>query len=89
MSRCLLFSHIWNAFIAPTNFFPVFHEFNLIALKFDPLILTDLLDSAQQEPTIRHLTFWRDGFSVEDGELLRYDDPANAQLLSEINAGCV
>lgn len=43
--------------------------------------------STQQEPTIRHLTFWRDGFSVEDGELLRYDDPANAQLLSEINAG--
>jgi len=36
---------------------------------------------------IRHLTFWRDGFSVEDGELMRYDDPANEQVLTEINAG--
>ena len=42
-----------------------------------------------EETAIRHLTFWRDGFSVEDGELRRYDDPAQAQILSEINAGCV
>jgi len=40
-----------------------------------------------EETAIRHLTFWRDGFSVEDGELRRYDDPAQAQILSEINAG--
>jgi len=40
-----------------------------------------------EETVIRHLTFWRDGFSVEDGELRRYDDPAQAQILSEINAG--
>jgi UBX domain-containing protein 1 len=42
-----------------------------------------------EETAIRHLTFWREGFSVEDGELRRYDDPAQAQILSEINAGCV
>jgi len=36
---------------------------------------------------IRHITFWRQGFSVEDGELMRYDDPGNAQILSEINSG--
>ncbi|KAL0948013.1 hypothetical protein HGRIS_010635 [Hohenbuehelia grisea] len=36
---------------------------------------------------IRHLTFWQDGFTVEDGELMRYDDPANDQILAEINAG--
>jgi UBX domain-containing protein 1 len=42
-----------------------------------------------EETAIRHLTFWRDGFSVEDGELRRYDDPAQAQILSEINSGCV
>ena len=41
-----------------------------------------------EETAIRHLTFWRDGFSVEDGELRRYDDPAQAQILSEIDAGC-
>ncbi|KAI9513224.1 hypothetical protein F5148DRAFT_1273174 [Russula earlei] len=40
-----------------------------------------------EETAIRHITFWRDGFSVEDGELRRYDDPAQAQILSEINAG--
>ncbi|KAI0808279.1 hypothetical protein C8Q74DRAFT_1232451 [Fomes fomentarius] len=42
---------------------------------------------AEQETAIRHLTFWREGFSVEDGELMRYDDPANQQILDEINAG--
>lgn len=41
----------------------------------------------EEATAIRHLTFWRDGFSVEDGELMRYDDPANDQILSEINAG--
>ncbi|KAI0074896.1 hypothetical protein K474DRAFT_1664893 [Panus rudis PR-1116 ss-1] len=40
-------------------------------------------------PAIRHLTFWRDGFSVEDGELMRYGDPANEQILAEINTGYV
>lgn len=37
----------------------------------------------------RHLIFWEDGFSIEDGDLLRYEDPANAQVLADINAGCV
>ncbi|KAF9005204.1 hypothetical protein BDQ17DRAFT_1354033 [Cyathus striatus] len=41
----------------------------------------------EEETAIRHLTFWRDGFQVEDGELMRYDDPNNAQILAEINAG--
>jgi len=41
----------------------------------------------EESTAIRHLTFWRDGFSVEDGELMRYDDPANDQILAEINAG--
>jgi len=47
--------------------------------------------SAQQpsehETAVRRITFWRDGFAVEDGELMRYDDPANAHILAEINAG--
>jgi len=41
----------------------------------------------RQPTAIRHLTFWRDGFSVEDGELMRYDDPDNSKILDEINAG--
>lgn len=36
---------------------------------------------------IRHLTFWQDGFTVEDGDLMRYDDPANEQILKDINEG--
>jgi hypothetical protein len=43
----------------------------------------------RQPTAIRHLTFWRDGFSVEDGELMRYDDPDNSKILDEINAGFV
>ncbi|TFK51290.1 SEP-domain-containing protein [Heliocybe sulcata] len=39
------------------------------------------------ETAIRHLTFWRDGFSVEDGELRRYDNPEEARLLAQIEAG--
>ncbi|KAA1473324.1 SEP-domain-containing protein [Dentipellis sp. KUC8613] len=46
-----------------------------------------LQQEEEQETAIRHLTFWRDGFSIEDGELMRYDDPAHAQILNEINSG--
>lgn len=35
----------------------------------------------------RELHLWRDGFSVDDGELFRYDDPANARTLEMINTG--
>ncbi|KZT30153.1 SEP-domain-containing protein [Neolentinus lepideus HHB14362 ss-1] len=39
------------------------------------------------ETAIRHLTLWRDGFSVEDGELRRYDNPEEARLLAQVEAG--
>ncbi|KAI9258162.1 hypothetical protein BDA99DRAFT_515406 [Phascolomyces articulosus] len=39
------------------------------------------------EPVTRYLTFWRDGFSVDDGPLYRYDDPANQTMLNAINSG--
>ncbi|KAI8140441.1 hypothetical protein BJV82DRAFT_622568 [Fennellomyces sp. T-0311] len=39
------------------------------------------------EPVTRYLTFWRDGFSVDDGPLYRYDDPANQTMLTAINSG--
>jgi UBX domain-containing protein 1 len=35
----------------------------------------------------RELHLWRDGFSVDDGPLFRYDDPANARTLEMINSG--
>jgi UBX domain-containing protein 1 len=33
------------------------------------------------------LTFWKDGFSADDGPLMRYDDPANQAMLERIKAG--
>ncbi|KAJ7843412.1 hypothetical protein B0H14DRAFT_3689452 [Mycena olivaceomarginata] len=41
----------------------------------------------EDELAIRRLTFWCDGFTVEDGPLMRYDDPANADVLATIHAG--
>lgn len=35
----------------------------------------------------RVLHLWQDGFSVDDGPLFRYDDPANADMLAMINSG--
>ncbi|KAF1986586.1 SEP-domain-containing protein [Aulographum hederae CBS 113979] len=35
----------------------------------------------------RVLHIWRDGFSVDDGDLYRYDDPANSEALRIIQSG--
>ncbi|KAJ4377602.1 protein phosphatase regulator [Neocucurbitaria cava] len=42
---------------------------------------------APPERAHRELHLWRDGFSVDDGPLFRYDDPANARTLEMINTG--
>ncbi|GAP90927.1 putative SEP domain-containing protein [Rosellinia necatrix] len=39
------------------------------------------------EPQSRTLHLWRDGFSIDDGELRRFDDPANAEDLRMIQSG--
>eukprot|EP00301_Raphidiophrys_heterophryoidea_P027225 c9554_g1_i1.p1 GENE.c9554_g1_i1~~c9554_g1_i1.p1 ORF type:complete len:373 (+),score=81.48 c9554_g1_i1:27-1121(+) len=38
-------------------------------------------------PIIRTLTFWSDGFSVDDGPLREFNDSANASLLRQIHSG--
>ncbi|GAA5971694.1 hypothetical protein JCM21900_003426 [Sporobolomyces salmonicolor] len=38
-----------------------------------------------EEVAVRTLTFWQDGFSVEDGELLKYEE--NQELLAAIQSG--
>jgi UBX domain-containing protein 1 len=43
--------------------------------------------SPELENVERHMTFWRNGFTIEDGPLLRYDDPANQTLLNAIQSG--
>ena len=40
-----------------------------------------------EEPAIRNMTFWKDGFQFDDGELRRYDDPTQTQILDEIMLG--
>lgn len=37
------------------------------------------------EVAVRMVTFWQDGFQIEDGELLSYDSP----ILAEFHAGYV
>lgn len=39
------------------------------------------------QPVERHLHFWADGFSVDDGPLFRADDPVNAAILAQIKSG--
>lgn len=39
------------------------------------------------EKVTRQITFWKDGFSVGDGPLFRYDDQANASYLNDLNSG--
>lgn len=47
--------------------------------------------SSIQKPTkvTREITFWKQGFTVGDGPLHRYDDPSNASVLQELNRGRV
>jgi len=47
----------------------------------------DLPEDYNEESVTRHLTLWRDGFSVEDGELMRYDEPRNMAILKAIQEG--
>ncbi|KAH9946739.1 SEP-domain-containing protein [Amylocystis lapponica] len=44
-------------------------------------------EEPEEETAIRHLTFWREGFTVEDGDLMRYDNPEHSRILAEINSG--
>lgn len=70
-----------NAFIPPTGNFGSSTNHVQFPTPGEP--------PGQDDVATRHITFWRDGFSVEDGPLMRYDEPANSQLLDEINTGCV
>ncbi|KAG0565730.1 hypothetical protein KC19_7G010300 [Ceratodon purpureus] len=42
---------------------------------------------APPEPVFHTITFWRNGFTVDDGPLRRLDDPANEPFLDSINKG--
>lgn len=53
----------------------------------DPSAAEGGADASNEEPQERVLHLWQDGFSIDDGELHRFDDPANAQDLAMIRAG--
>lgn len=42
---------------------------------------------AKAEKVSRTITFWKEGFSVDDGELYKYDDPQNQEYLKQLNMG--
>lgn len=44
-------------------------------------------ERARQTRVTRNLTIWRNGFTVEDGPLYRYDDPANIPHLRAMEQG--
>ncbi|GME87113.1 hypothetical protein B5S28_g2736 [[Candida] boidinii] len=48
-------------------------------------------DSASKKKTPqrvnRTITFWKEGFQVDEGQLYRYDDPKNAEYLKILNSG--
>lgn len=50
----------------------------------DPL---GVVRQTNQEPQERVLHLWQDGFSIDDGELRRFDDPANQMDLQLIRSG--
>lgn len=54
-------------------------------------VLPDPHARATQVPAkvSREITFWRQGFTVGDGALQRYDDPENQQVLQELKHGRV
>lgn len=61
--------------------------------QFDRL-LAGMLGQGQQPPPPeeeevqqRTLTFWRNGFSIEDGPLMSYDEPGNKEILEAIHIG--
>lgn len=43
--------------------------------------------ASNMTPQERVLHIWEDGFSIDDGELRRFDDPANQQALQMIRSG--
>ncbi|ODV79857.1 SEP-domain-containing protein [Suhomyces tanzawaensis NRRL Y-17324] len=54
-------------------------------------VIEDPNSSLPQRPAkvTREITFWKQGFTVGDGPLHRYDDESNASVLQELNRGRV
>lgn len=53
------------------------------------VIINKSANSNRPAKVIREITFWKQGFTVGDGPLHRYDDPRNETVLQELNRGRV
>ncbi|QIX01964.1 hypothetical protein AMS68_007481 [Peltaster fructicola] len=54
-------------------------------------VIEDPTSRRGQRPVLERITrtlhLWADGVSVDDGPLIRFDDPANAHIVAQINQG--
>ncbi|KAK7047582.1 protein phosphatase regulator [Paramarasmius palmivorus] len=55
--------------------------------KADNAFVPDLKSEKKVEKAVRTMIYWRNGFTVEDSHLMRYDDPYSRMILAEIEAG--
>ncbi|KAG0674391.1 hypothetical protein C6P40_002310 [Pichia californica] len=46
-----------------------------------------LAGPSSREKVTRTITFWKEGFSIDEGELFKYDDPKNQEYLKQLNMG--
>lgn len=44
---------------------------------------------SKSQPIKKKIYFWKNGFSVDDGELKSYNDPANQAFVNSINTGLI
>eukprot|EP00124_Ichthyophonus_hoferi_P005876 Ihof_evm1s1013 gene=Ihof_evmTU1s1013 len=47
----------------------------------------ELLNQQSSDPIVHEITFWRQGFTVNDGDLRLYSDPANVDFLADVEKG--
>ena len=61
--------------------------FKLGASPAAPVIPVVDTRAEQEEDRIIVITFWRQGFVVDDGPLRKYDEPSNESFLKDIDEG--
>lgn len=67
-----------------------FFKGNAHTLGGDDTPSREIRSAPEEQPVDRVkriLHFWQDGFSIDDGDLYRFDDQANAQILQQIRSG--
>lgn len=60
---------------------------NELSTAVKPAPKTAATDMDLDEVVERKLTFWKNGFNIDDGELRKYDDPENEEFLKAIKSG--